>query len=270
MSAKKMRLPSLWPINLIRDWRDGQIVRFNRRLGYIPISETSAQDVFICGYPKSGNTWVQNLLASLIFGLEPCYLTDHLVQAIVSDVHQAMFYKRFFEPCFFKTHHNPRPEYRRVVHLVRDPRDVAVSFHHMDKARGRNLDLGARVELVIDGWRRHAEEYIENRYGANMINLRYEDLLEQPETEVIQLMEFSGLERSRDICLRAIEGNRFSKIKRREVKFGIANPNWPANQAFFRKGTAGSFSDTLSARHVARIEKQLDDLMRHFGYEPST
>ena len=270
MSAKKMRLPSLWPINLIRDWRDGQIVRFNRRLGYIPISETSAQDVFICGYPKSGNTWVQTLLASLIFGLEPCYLTDHLVQAIVSDVHQAMFYKRFFEPCFFKTHHNPRPEYRRVVHLVRDPRDVAVSFHHMDKARGRNLDLGARVELVIDGWRRHAEEYIENRYGANMINLRYEDLLEQPETEVIQLMEFSGLERSRDICLRAIEGNRFSKIKRREVKFGIANPNWPANQAFFRKGTAGSFSDTLSARHVARIEKQLDDLMRHFGYEPST
>ena len=155
------------------------------------------------------------------------------------------------------------------MHLVRDPRDVAASFYHMDKARGKNLDLDAVVELVIEGWRRHAEEYIENRNSAAIMNLRYEDLLEQPETESTRLMEFSGLERSRDIYSRAIEGNRFSEIKRRETKFGIANPNWPAEQAFFRKGTAGSFSDTLSARNVARIENQLDDLMRHFGYELS-
>ena len=268
MKTVRTRLRKIWPLDMARHWRNREIERFYRRFGFIPIGETLEQDIFVCGFPKSGNTWVQNLLASLIFGLEPRYLTDQLVQAIVPDVHQAKFYKRFFEPCFFKTHHTIRQEYRRVVHLVRDPRDVAVSFYHFDKARGRNTDLDAKVELVIDGWRRHSQGYINNHTGAATMHVRYEDLLKQPESEVQRLTEFAGLERSQAIRSRTVEGNCFLAIKRRETKFGIANSKWPSEVAFFRQGKSGAFSDTLSKHNILRIEDQLGDLMRHFDYAP--
>lgn len=268
MTRNSKQWTRLWPLAGIRRWRDNQIERFYRRQGFLPIAETHEQDIFLCGYPKSGNTWVQNLLASLVFGLEPRYLTDRLVQEIVPDVHQAEFYKRFFEPCFFKTHRTSRQEYRRVVHLVRDPRDVAGSFFHFDKARGKNVDLDAKVCAVINNWRRHTEGYIENRNDAAVMTLRYEDLLEKPEIEVQRLAEFIGLERSEDIKKRVIEGNRFSEIKKREKQFGLANPRWPSDANFFRKGQAGSFSDTLSTRHVSLIERELAELMNYYDYKP--
>lgn len=39
--------------------------------GLAHLSETVAEDVFIVGHPKSGNTWFQNLVAGVIYGVDP-------------------------------------------------------------------------------------------------------------------------------------------------------------------------------------------------------
>ena len=94
--------------------------RIRSTLRLVPIGEFAEEDVFIVGYPKSGNTWFQHLAVGVLYGIDPRYAPDALVQELHPDVHYKSFYKRFRTPMTFMSHHLPRPDHRRVVYLVRD------------------------------------------------------------------------------------------------------------------------------------------------------
>ena len=42
--------------------------------GWKPIHDTSASDIFVCSYPRSGVTWFQNLIAGVVHGVDPAPL----------------------------------------------------------------------------------------------------------------------------------------------------------------------------------------------------
>ena len=88
------------------------------RTDLMPITQFSDMDIFIAGYPKSGNTWLQNLITGIYFGVDPDLAPDTLIQELVPDIHFKKYYRRLKTPMFFKTHYLPRPEYKRVIYLV--------------------------------------------------------------------------------------------------------------------------------------------------------
>ncbi|MDB6057814.1 MAG: Sulfotransferase, partial [Verrucomicrobiales bacterium] len=118
--------------------------------GYTPIDEFQPEDVFIVGYPKSGNTWFQNLISGLIYGVDSRLCPTRLVNDIVPDVHFNEYYHRYSTPMFFKSHSLPRPDYRRVVYLLRDGRDAMVSyFHYLEAIEKKQLDFLALVKTGL-------------------------------------------------------------------------------------------------------------------------
>src|SRR5438105_2547577 len=88
--------------------------------GFVPISEFSPDDIFIVGYPKSGNTWFQNLVGGVVYGVDPKLSPIALVQELVPDASSRKYFRRNATPMFFKSHSLPCREYRRVVYLLRD------------------------------------------------------------------------------------------------------------------------------------------------------
>ena len=133
-------------------------------MGRHPIDQTGAQDVFIVGYPKSGNTWYQNLVSGLVFGCNPAVTSDHVIQELVPDVHSKKFFRRFGDRAFFKSHHLPRREYRHVVYLLRDGRD-AMGWHSDDEPELGPRPVIASVSLGPQRrfWLRRREQGVARR-----------------------------------------------------------------------------------------------------------
>ncbi|RMG87374.1 MAG: hypothetical protein D6712_05755, partial [Chloroflexi bacterium] len=52
------------------------------RLGLRRIDDIEPEDIFIIGFPKSGHTWFQNLIAGVVYGID----TRNIPQSFVEDI----------------------------------------------------------------------------------------------------------------------------------------------------------------------------------------
>jgi hypothetical protein len=95
-------------------------------------------DIFLVSYPKSGSTWVRFLLGNLV-NPNDC-ITFANVERRVPDIYAAskLTLKKTPRPRLIKSHECFDPRYRRVIYIVRDPRDVALSAYHHDR-KGKNI-----------------------------------------------------------------------------------------------------------------------------------
>jgi len=237
---------------------------------WVPVTEADPADVFIAAYPKSGNTWFQNLVAGTIYGLDPRHVPDRLVQDLVPDVHYRQLYKRYRTPTFFKTHHLPRPEYRRVVYLLRDGRDVMVSFwHHLQALTGDDVNF---LKMVRDGeglpfrWHDHVAAWEANPFGADVLRIRYEDLQADPVRELRRFCAFVGEEREAAVLERVAAGSSFAAMREREERFGWDNAAWPKDRPFVRRGVVGSYKDEMAPEVLAAFLAEAGATLAKYGY----
>ncbi|CAN5762401.1 hypothetical protein BH24CHL5_BH24CHL5_04250 [soil metagenome] len=114
-----------------------------------------------------------------------------------------------------KTHELFQPAYRRVIHIVRDPRDAAVSFFHYLRRIGKILvregdDVPASFDRFIGAyilgrldsrgdWRRHTLSFVdaERSGAAEFLRLRYEDLHAAPVDKVLEIGDWLKLSTDR-------------------------------------------------------------------------
>jgi len=239
--------------------------------GLTPIGETDPADIFIVGYPKSGNTWMQNLIAGVAYNVDPEHLPDSQILDLVPDVHSCCHYRRHQTPMYFKTHRLPLPEYQRVIYLLRDGRDVMVSYyHHLRALNGDDVDFSEIVRtgrlLSPSKWHDHVNAWRSNPFGAEILTVRYEDLLENPVSELRRVCEFAGIQRSTELLETVSRKSSFSKMREKEEKSGWANPQWPSSRSFVRRGEAGSFKDEMPADVLSVFMAQAGETLRACNY----
>jgi hypothetical protein len=115
-------------------------------------------DIFLVSYPKSGNTWTRFLLGNL---MNPdSRITFANVERKVPDIYGASkgTLKKTPRPRLLKSHECFDPRYRRVLYIVRDPRDVALSAYHYDR-KGRNIPDDFPIETYISVRFMKTDEY---------------------------------------------------------------------------------------------------------------
>jgi hypothetical protein len=235
----------------------------------VPIDRVEASDVFVVGYPKSGNTWVQTLTAGLIYGLEPERLPGRLVHGLVPDVHLWKYYTRWQSPMVFKSHRLPRREYRRVVYLIRDGRDALCSLAQHRRALGQEVDFLRMVESGVGltggkKWHEHVEAWLANPFDADLITITYERLVSDPVEELTRFSEFLGLDRTAGSIERVAASARFENMRRQEEAFGW--PGWPREQFFVRRGKVGGYRDEMPRQVLEAFEREAGPLLRRLGY----
>ncbi|MDP9342179.1 MAG: sulfotransferase [Actinomycetota bacterium] len=142
----------------------------------------------------------------------------------------------------------------RALFMVRDPRDVYVSYSRNRELGGATLGLGNFVAtwgLSVWNWKRQPA-------GDRRLLLRYEDLLRDPEAELLRVCTWLGIEFSDDVT--------------RPTKLGKA---WYGNSMFDQQFEGistrpiGRWRDTLDRQDLEVIEALLGREMQEFGYELS-
>lgn len=156
----------------------------------------------------------------------------------------------------------------RVIHLVRDCRDVIVSgMAHWRRALestgntvdtemlfARMLDLWVETESAMEHSRAHFEQLLE---------VRYEDLLTDPTAQAERVLAFIGADRDPELIARCVENTHFAALS------GGRQPGQEDPSSFYRCGTAGQWKQRLTPGQLARVHDQAGGLLSARGYEPS-
>src|SRR5260370_4812513 len=238
-------------------------------------------DVFILSYPKSGHTWTRFLIDNLVYPKTPADFSN--INRLTPDP-EALSKRelaRMPRPRIIKSHQYFDPRYKRVIYVVRDPRDVALSQFHFHRKRGLMED-GYQTEKFVarfvagetspyGWWGENVASWLatrENRQG--FLVLRYEDMLEDGASEVKKVASF--LEISPDAERIANAVRRSSAEERRKLEKSQAHL-WSSTKStrqdvpFVRSAQAGGWRTGLPEGAVAQMETAWGNLMTHLGYE---
>ena len=163
----------------------------------------------------------------------------------------------------------------KVIHIIRDGRDVAVSAAHharnFGKARkqnGPNETEGSvfqqgQLEKLATEWASRVGKTVEDGpklLGDNYTEVRYEDLLHEPKPEVQRLLTFLATDSDEKTTTRCIEAASFEKLSRGR-KRGEEDPS-----SFFRKGVAGDWKHALTPEERGIFDREAGDLLARLGY----
>lgn len=271
--------------------------------------------IWMASYQKSGNTWLRAFLHHLFADAEkPLPLSDtrggevsasasslHWFQALDprppaqwSDADRAAMRLKVQKAIaasrrgsvFCKTHMPlimiagvPTIEMSvtaGAIYIVRDPRDVAVSFADfhgigIDAAIAslatRNLEVPASERQIAEpmgSWSQHVASWTGRPSPAIHI-VRYEDLHADPEMAFGAIAAFLRLDAPAERIARAVGHTSFATLRAMEDRDGFDERS-PAQERFFRKGVAGGWREVLSAEQVRRIEDDHGEQMARMGY----
>lgn len=295
----------------------GQAVNAAKRGESRPPAALEKPLVWLASYPKSGNTWTRILLANFLdpdraaasdrielsgsissnrprfdnlSGLPSSDLTDDEIDCLRPDSYRALA-QSARDLLFVKVHDAYHPNHygdpifptecsRGAIYLVRDPRDIAISYaHHQGhtdfaKTAGQlgepkhNLAGGHKAQLrqKMGTWSNHYRSWTAQDNIPTLV-IRYEDMLADTMAALRAMVRFLDLPHASDDMrlAAAVDSARFDKLQAAESEKGFQEKPERAKR-FFRSGKAGEWQAFLSEEDSRKIETENGDVMRLLGY----
>ena len=280
--------------------------------------------VWLTSYPKSGNTWIRSFLCSYFFlDLKKDSFNFNILKNIPSFPNKNLFLShginlKSFEDVakswlsiqkkinsnnkinFLKTHHSyttlnnyhftDKNNTLGAIYLVRDPRDVVVSYSkHFNISFDESIKSITNKNLInwtgfpkknhyrvlVGSWDIHYRSW--KALGVPSLVIKYETLLKETRKTINQIAEFFvqnyGFEfKNSEMKINNIlETTSFELLQANEKKLGfIESPNLHSKKKstdyFFRKGVGGQWEKELTRAQLKKIEDSFEATMKELGY----
>lgn len=246
--------------------------------------------VGLYSFPKSGNTWLRNIIAAMV-GIPhdkdalQRYVTDSHYGPVMEDPwnfkETDWYFYKSHRKSLLKVHHNQSFTTDRIVYIYRHPLDVFVSYlnfvsNNVDPAAGESLGVSFdKVEdLTPDQMERlfslfldkgtlfpqnrqfgsifeNINSFFELRETAGNVHiLRYEDLFDDFHAQVGAIADFVGL----------------GPVDSEKI-FAQADRGTARNGKFFWKRQKENFRNYLTQDQIDRFWLAYGDLMIPLGYQ---
>jgi hypothetical protein len=241
----------------------------------------SERDTFLVSYPKSGNTWLKFMLTHLLTGLEADFDHDSAVIAEVGDHRGAPGVLpgggrliKSHEPYAGPT----KRVYRKAIYLIRDGRDVAVSYYYTLIRRGLyEGEFGPFLRLFLGGavdgyrpWHEHVESWLDSplRQGGSLLVVKYEDLLKEPVESLSAAMTFLGKPVARERAEETVGTYSVEGMRQREQGSRFHERQKRRDIMFVRRAESGDWVRTFTPDDEELFSRVTGDLLQRLGYGP--
>ena len=272
--------------------------------------------IWLASFPKSGSTWFRILLANLngedpidinclpkrssiassrqkfeaATMLDSTLLSHEEIDDLRPSVYKAIAAEAN-EECWIKVHdayttvHGSEPLLgrnvaRAAIYLVRDPRDVVISwamaYHKPDinvaikfvnSTDSEIADNIPQLRQKLRGWSGHVTSWLEQT-DVPIHVVRYEDLQTATAECFAAALKFVGRSATLNAIERAVRHSDFTELQRQEIEKGFVEQT-SRNALFFRSGRVGGWRESLTAAQTKAIEQCNGAMMARLGYRLS-
>lgn len=234
-------------------------------------------DLYIVSFPKSGTTWLNFIMANV--HLKMSQRTQQVnffnIADFVPDIMQNRYIKTNILPFpghrVIKSHAEINPLYTKVIYLIRDPRDVMVSYYWFLKMLGDwTEDLHQLIHSPtygIEAWCRHVQGWVERTSVANRIDfIRFEDMKVDALQVVTRIYTRLGQTIPEEVLKQAIELSSFENMKKMEAEYNHGGDFRFPGFKFFRKGKSGDYHTDISKEDLIFINEKASHWLSLFNY----
>ena len=276
--------------------------------------------IWLASYPKSGNTFLRSLIASYIYSESGNFNFDLLKkikqfptneffenlgidvsnknQVSQNYINAQLEINKNSKITFLKTHSSFCKMFNKynftdlqnslgVIYIVRDPRNVAMSFaHHNSKSVRNTIDLMInplatgnelnQVETYLGSWNFHYNSWKVFKPSKKYFLLKYEDLIIDTKNSFKQVLNFINNNLEFPISIedrkieKVIDETKFSKMKDLEKKDGFheakINDNTGKVVPFFNLGPKNNWKKNLDENSISIIEEFFKEEMLELNY----
>jgi len=231
-----------------------------------------SDDVFLVSFPRSGNTWIRYMLANLIF--PECDWTVENIHQVVPDIYETSFESSFdVYPRIIKSHERATKQYKKVIYIYRDGRDVSVSYYdYMVKLWNYPKDFTTFLKEMLAGqlrfgaWQDHVAGWIWGVEGVEILEVCYEQLFGQISCELKRVGGFLGYEWTEKDIEMANNRSTVDRI-RKDIHSLKYSSQWSKGYRGGVKGGPGAWKEKFTSEHEDIFWKKAGTIARKLGYE---
>jgi hypothetical protein len=197
-------------------------------------------DTFVVSYPRSRNTWTRFLIANLVHPDKDVSFAniEKLIPDTSSQSNRAL--KTTPRPRIIKTHEYFDHRYPKTIYIVRDPRDVVLSYYDFQR-KYMQIDDAYPLEQYVDdfvngklisiGWGTWGENVASWIYTRgkrnNFLLMRYEDMMKDTVRELARISEFLDIPADPKRLRHAVESSSADRMRTLEK---LEEDNWVATK----------------------------------------
>jgi hypothetical protein len=241
-----------------------------------------SDDVFLVSFPRSGSTWLRFLMGNLVH--TEGSVTFANIESVIPyvDIHSDKALLRAPRPRILESHETFCPWYPKVIYIVRDPRDVAVSYHYIlkkDRWLPEDFSMDEFLPLFLEGrdfgvrlgpWASHVMSWTKMRQNTpGFLLLRYEDVLADTSRELSRVAGLLNVPASSERIERAVEmsaAGRMRSLEKTEGRLWKTTRRSRQDMPFVRSARSGDWKTILPEKAVLLIESAWGAEMRALGY----